>query len=185
MAATFLGANSSKRSVVLDLKQSLGRKALFALLEQSDVLLCSVRPQKMRALGLDLEGLRDRFPRLVVVAIVGFGDQGPYAGRLAYDDIIQGLNSKGRRNRSCWTACARVAIGFDQSWTSSSLGALAPSLRSFVHVLQKCATKRLRRVEAIFDAEGDMNKPMLEIVARLETIRISRSTEGQQRCVSL
>ena len=91
MAATFLGANRSKRSIVLDLKQPAGRDALLALVEGADVLVCSVRPQKMRALGLAPETLRERNPRLIVVGIHGFGDGGPYAGRPAYDDIIQGL----------------------------------------------------------------------------------------------
>lgn len=91
MAATFVGANRSKRSIVLDLKQEAGRDALLTLLEGADVLVCSMRPQKMRALGLALDSLRERHPRLIVVAINGFGEGGPYAGRPAYDDIIQGL----------------------------------------------------------------------------------------------
>lgn len=91
MAATFMGANRSKRSVVLDLKKQAGRDALLHLLDSADVLVCSVRPQKMRALGLAPETLRARNPRLIVVAIQGFGEDGPYAGRPAYDDIIQGL----------------------------------------------------------------------------------------------
>ena len=91
MAATFLGANRSKRSIVLDLKQPAGRDALLTLLDGADVLVCSVRPQKMRALGLGPEVLRARNPRLIVVGIHGFGEGGPYAGRPAYDDIIQGL----------------------------------------------------------------------------------------------
>ena len=91
MAATFLGANRSKRSIVLDLKQEAGREALLTLADTADVLVCSVRPQKMRALGLAPEVLRERNPRLIVVGIHGFGEGGPYAGRPAYDDIIQGL----------------------------------------------------------------------------------------------
>ena len=91
MAATFLGANRSKRSIVLDLKQPAGRDALLRLLDGADVLVCSVRPQKMRALGLAPEILMERNPRLIVVGILGFGEGGPYAGRPAYDDIIQGL----------------------------------------------------------------------------------------------
>ena len=81
MAATFLGANRSKRSIVLDLKQPAGRDALLTLVDGADVLVCSVRPQKMRAHGLALESLRERRPRLIVVAIQGFGEGGPYAGR--------------------------------------------------------------------------------------------------------
>jgi crotonobetainyl-CoA:carnitine CoA-transferase CaiB-like acyl-CoA transferase len=91
MAATFIGANRSKRSIVLDLKQAPAREALLALADQADVLICSVRPQKMAALGLAPEVLRHRNPRLIVVAVQGFGADGPYAGRPAYDDIIQGL----------------------------------------------------------------------------------------------
>lgn len=91
MAATFIGANRSKRSIVLDLKQAAARDALLALVDEADVLISSVRPQKMVALGLSPEALRQRNPRLIVVAVQGFGAGGAYAGRPAYDDIIQGL----------------------------------------------------------------------------------------------
>lgn len=92
MSATFIGANRSKRSIVLDLKQAAAREALLVLVDQADVLICSIRPQKLAALGLAPELLRERNPRLIVVAIQGFGSGGPYAGKPAYDDIIQGLS---------------------------------------------------------------------------------------------
>lgn len=92
MAAAFVGSNRSKRSIVLDLKQPGGRDALLRLAETADVLVYSVRPQKMAALGLAPEILRERNPRLVVVGVHGFAEGGPYAGRPAYDDIIQGLS---------------------------------------------------------------------------------------------
>jgi crotonobetainyl-CoA:carnitine CoA-transferase CaiB-like acyl-CoA transferase len=91
MAATFIGANRSKRSVVLDLKQPAAREALLLLIDTADVLVYSMRPQKLQALGLAPEVLRTRNPKLVVVAVHGFAEGGPYAGRPAYDDIIQGL----------------------------------------------------------------------------------------------
>ena len=91
MAATFLGANRSKRSIVLDLKLKDAREALMVLIDSADVLVYSMRPQKMAALGLAPDVLRGRNPRIVVVAIHGFAEDGPYAGRPAYDDIIQGL----------------------------------------------------------------------------------------------
>jgi crotonobetainyl-CoA:carnitine CoA-transferase CaiB-like acyl-CoA transferase len=91
MAATFLGANRSKRSIVLDLKLKDAREALMVLIDSADVLVYSMRPQKMAALGLAPNVLRARNPQLVVVAIHGFAENGPYAGRPAYDDIIQGL----------------------------------------------------------------------------------------------
>jgi crotonobetainyl-CoA:carnitine CoA-transferase CaiB-like acyl-CoA transferase len=91
MAATFIGANRSKRSIVLDLKNPAGRDALLALAEQADVLISSVRPQKLALLGLDPAALMSRNDRLIVISVTGFGEGGPYAGRPAYDDIIQGL----------------------------------------------------------------------------------------------
>lgn len=91
MAATFIGANRSKRSAVLDLKQAAAREALLLLIDGADVLVYSMRPQKMKALGLAPDVLRARNPKLVVVAVHGFAEGGPYAGRPAYDDIIQGL----------------------------------------------------------------------------------------------
>ena len=91
MAATFIGANRSKRSVVLDLKQAAARDALMRMIDTADVLVYSMRPQKMAALGLAPEVLRQRNRKLVVVAVHGFAEGGPYAGRPAYDDIIQGL----------------------------------------------------------------------------------------------
>ena len=91
MAATFIGANRNKRSVVLDLKQPAAREVLMALTDQADVLVYNMRPQKMAALGLTPGVLRSRNDKLIVVAINGFGEDGPYGGRPAYDDIIQGL----------------------------------------------------------------------------------------------
>ena len=91
MAATFIGANRSKRSIVLDLKQPAAREVLMALTDNADVLVYNMRPQKMAALGLTPSVLRSRNDQLIVVAINGFAEDGPYGGRPAYDDIIQGL----------------------------------------------------------------------------------------------
>jgi crotonobetainyl-CoA:carnitine CoA-transferase CaiB-like acyl-CoA transferase len=91
MASLFIAANRNKRSVVLDLKTAAGREALLVLADGADILLHNNRPQKMRALGLDPEILLRRNPRLVYACLHGFGEAGPYGGRPAYDDIIQGL----------------------------------------------------------------------------------------------
>lgn len=92
MAAAFIGSNRSKRSIVLDLKQEGARGALLSLVESADAVVYSMRPQKMVALGLGPDVLRARNPSLVVVSAHGFADDGLYAGRPAYDDIIQGLS---------------------------------------------------------------------------------------------
>jgi len=92
MGAIFLGVNRGKRSVVLDLKQAHDRVALDELLATADVLMHSIRPQKLAAIGLAPEEVRSRHPRLVYVGLHGFAEDGPYGGKPAYDDIIQGLS---------------------------------------------------------------------------------------------
>ena len=91
MSAIFLGVNRSKRSIVLDLGDAAARDALLRLVDGADVLLHSIRPQKLAKLGLDPETLLARNPRLVFAGLHGFADGGPYAGRPAYDDVIQGM----------------------------------------------------------------------------------------------
>ncbi len=92
MAAMFMGVNRSKKSVVLDLKQAPARQALHALLATADVFMHSMRPHKLVPLGLDPQALRSRYPRLVYAGLHGFGEDGPYAGLPAYDDVIQGMS---------------------------------------------------------------------------------------------
>lgn len=92
MGAVFLNANRNKRSLVLDLKKPAGRAALLRLVEGADVLVHSVRPEAMKRLGLAYEDCRAANPRIVYAAALGFRPNGPYSGKAAYDDIIQGLS---------------------------------------------------------------------------------------------
>jgi crotonobetainyl-CoA:carnitine CoA-transferase CaiB-like acyl-CoA transferase len=90
MAAGFLHINRNKRSLVLDLKQPVGREALLKLVADADVLVYNVRPQAMARLGLDYEAVRAANPNIIYVGVYGYGQRGPYAPRPAYDDLIQG-----------------------------------------------------------------------------------------------
>jgi crotonobetainyl-CoA:carnitine CoA-transferase CaiB-like acyl-CoA transferase len=92
MASLFLGSNRNKRSIVLDLKRAECREALFALTDKADIFLHNVRPQKLSSLGLSAADLCARNTRLIYVGLHGFGEDGPYGGRAAYDDIIQALS---------------------------------------------------------------------------------------------
>lgn len=92
MSALFLGCNRSKRGIVLDLKLEAGREALGRLVAGADILLHSIRPQKLAKLGLASDALLARNPRLIVANLLGFGSDGPYAGLPAYDDVIQGMS---------------------------------------------------------------------------------------------
>ncbi|RYY28811.1 MAG: CoA transferase [Sphingomonadales bacterium] len=88
--ALYLNANRHKRSICLDLKRPEALDLLDRLLKSADVLATNIRPAAMARLGLDATALLVRHPRLVYAAMVGFGQTGPYAGKPAYDDLIQG-----------------------------------------------------------------------------------------------
>jgi crotonobetainyl-CoA:carnitine CoA-transferase CaiB-like acyl-CoA transferase len=90
MGHIFLHANQGKRSIVLDLKRAEGREAALRLAAQTDVLISNVRPQAMARLGLDYASVKARNPRVIHVSCCGFGQDGPYAAKAAYDDLIQG-----------------------------------------------------------------------------------------------
>lgn len=92
MGHFFLMANRNKRCIVLDLKSEKGRDAFLKLAEDADVVISSIRPAAMNRLGLGYEDCRKVNPKLIYVALVGFGQDGPYGPRPAYDDIIQGLS---------------------------------------------------------------------------------------------
>ncbi len=90
MGALFLLANRGKRSCVLDLKEPRGRAAALKLAARCDVLIYNVRPAAMARLGLGYEHVKAVNPRIIYVGVYGFGERGPYAGKPAYDDLIQG-----------------------------------------------------------------------------------------------
>jgi crotonobetainyl-CoA:carnitine CoA-transferase CaiB-like acyl-CoA transferase len=90
MGHIFLHVNSGKKSVVLDLKKPAAVEALMRLVEMSDVFISNVRPLAMARLGLDYEAVKARNPKIIYVSCVGFGQDGPYAAKPAYDDLIQG-----------------------------------------------------------------------------------------------
>jgi len=92
MGSFFLNLNRNKKSIVLDLKQSEDAEAFGRLLETADVLVHNMRSDAERKLGIDYDSLAPRYPRLVHAAALGFGKNGPYSDRPAYDDVIQGLS---------------------------------------------------------------------------------------------
>jgi crotonobetainyl-CoA:carnitine CoA-transferase CaiB-like acyl-CoA transferase len=92
MGALFLANNRNKRSVVLDLKSEEGQVVLRTMAAKCDVLLHSVRAASAARLGLSYETLAARNPRLIYCHVKGFSDLGAYAGRPAYDDIVQALS---------------------------------------------------------------------------------------------
>jgi formyl-CoA transferase len=93
MGPVFLNTNRSKRSISLDLKKPAGRDAALRLIASADVLLYNVRPQAMARLQLGYDVVSKLNPRLIYAGVFGFGQDGPYAAKAAYDDLIQGATA--------------------------------------------------------------------------------------------
>lgn len=83
----FIAYNQNKSGIQLDLASPLGRAELLKLLAEADVLVENFRPGVMNRLGLTADVLEQANPRLVYCSITGFGSDGPYASRPAYDTV--------------------------------------------------------------------------------------------------
>ena len=92
MGHVYLNANRNKRSIVLDLKRAPAREALLRLLEDTDVFAYNVRPAAMARLRLAYDDVRAVNPRIIYAGAYGFGQNGPYAARPAFDDLIQAMS---------------------------------------------------------------------------------------------
>lgn len=90
MGPIFLNANRSKRSIVVDLKTPEGLELLLDMCRDADILVYNVRPAAMARLGLSYEKVSAVNPRIIYAGLYGYGQDGEYASRPAYDDLIQG-----------------------------------------------------------------------------------------------
>ncbi|MCU1737832.1 MULTISPECIES: CaiB/BaiF CoA transferase family protein [unclassified Pseudomonas] len=89
LASHFVWTNRSKESLTLDLKQDAADDILQQLLGEADVLVQNLAPGAAARMGLSFEALHERFPRLIVCDISGYGEGGPYEKKKAYDLLIQ------------------------------------------------------------------------------------------------
>ncbi len=88
-ASHFVWTNRSKESITLDLKQPEAVDVLMQLLADADVLVQNLAPGASARMGLSFEALRARYPKLIVCDISGYGADGPYRDKKAYDLLIQ------------------------------------------------------------------------------------------------
>jgi itaconate CoA-transferase len=89
LASHFVWTNRSKESMTLDVKHPEAAPILAQLVGRADVLVQNLAPGAAARLGLSYEALRAKHPRLVVCDISGYGDDGPYRDKKAYDLLIQ------------------------------------------------------------------------------------------------
>lgn len=90
LSSYFVWLNRGKRSLTLDLKHDQARDILTRLMQQSDVIVQNLGPGAIDRLGFAPADLRNRYPALVVCSISGYGSDGPYVHRKAFDLLLQG-----------------------------------------------------------------------------------------------
>jgi CoA:oxalate CoA-transferase len=90
-SAYFLAINRNKRSIAMDIRTAKGAEVLRKLVAGADVIIDNLRAPQRKKLGLDYEQLAAVNPRIVSVSVTGFGSDGPYADRPAYDIIVEAL----------------------------------------------------------------------------------------------
>ena len=92
MGPMHMTVNRGKRSVDWDLKSELGKEATRRLIQGSDVFIHNIRPDALERLGLTFDKVKAIKKDIVYVHCLGFGSDGEYSGRPAYDDLIQGFS---------------------------------------------------------------------------------------------
>lgn len=151
MGISFLAQNAGKQSLTLNLKDDRGKEALRRLVARADVLVENFRPGVMERLGLGPEALRVENPRLIYCAISGFGQSGPWAGRPAYDQIVQGAS--GVMSITGDAASAPLRVGFPLADTVGGLTA-AMAICAALNAPERGAFIDVSMLEALLSAMG-------------------------------
>lgn len=128
LASHFVWTNRSKESLTLDVKHGAAGRILGGLLEKADVLVQNLAPGAAARLGLSFEALKEKHPRLIVCNISGYGPDGPYRDKKAYDLLIQSesgfLSVTGSPEEPAKAGCSIADIAAGMYAYSSILAAL-------------------------------------------------------------
>tara|TARA_R110001606_G_scaffold255674_2_gene403850 strand:+ start:50752 stop:51951 length:1200 start_codon:yes stop_codon:yes gene_type:complete len=128
LASHFVWTNRSKESLTLDLKHDAAQPLLEQLLSDADVLVQNLAPGAAARMGLSFEALHERFPKLIVCDISGYGEGGPYQDKKAYDLLIQSeggfLSVTGSQEEMAKAGCSIADISAGMYAYSHILAAL-------------------------------------------------------------
>ncbi|HVZ10724.1 CaiB/BaiF CoA transferase family protein [Rhodopila sp.] len=156
MSGQFMAVNRNKRSIAIDLKQAAGKEILRRLITTADALVSNIRPAGLARLGFSYEACQDLNPKLIYAVATGFGQDGPWRARPAFDEIIQ------------------AASGFASAMGTDEEPAFVPSLigdKLCGMALTSAVTAALLHRERT--GQGQMVEvPMLETLAAFNSIEM-------------
>lgn len=128
LSSHFVWTNRSKESLTLNLKSDDGQSILHQLLTESDILVQNLAPGAARRMGLSFAALKESYPRLILCDISGYGEDGPYRDKKAYDLLIQSesgfLSVTGTPDSPAKAGCSISDIAAGMYAYSSILAAL-------------------------------------------------------------
>ena len=156
MSGQFMAVNRNKRSIAVDLRHADGKEVLRRLIASADALVSNIRPAALERLGFGYETCRSINPRLVYASATGFGQDGPWAARPAFDEIIQ------------------AASGFASAMGSDEEPAFVPSLvgdKICGMALTSAVTAALLHRERTGEGQR-VEVPMLETLAAFNSIEM-------------
>ncbi len=134
LSSHFVWTNRSKESVTLDLKHPEGMEILHRLVAKADVLVQNLAPGAAARLGMSFETLHERYPQLIVCDISGYGSDGPYRDKKAYDLLVQSesgfLSVTGSADEPAKAGCSLADIAAGMYAYSNILAALLQRQRT-------------------------------------------------------
>ena len=167
-SAYFVWLNRGKESLVLDLAREDDKALLAAIIAKADVLVQNLKPGAIAKLGFPLEQLRRAHPRLVICSISGYGEEGPYAKRKAYDMLVQAESGLASITGSP-EAPARVGV---------SVCDIAAGMNAYEAILEALLAREKTGDGAaisisMFDAMADwMSVPLIQYEGGAQPLRI-------------
>lgn len=141
-SAYFININRGKKSVVIDLKKPKGREIFLRLVEKADVLIENFAPGTMEKLGLGYDVISKVNPRIIYASISGFGQEGPYRNKTAYDLIAQAMG--GIMSITGWPESPPTRVG---TAIGDILGALYATVAILAALKARDATGMGERVD--------------------------------------
>eukprot|EP01030_Chromulinospumella_sphaerica_P007160 gene7160-7002_t len=121
----FVWTNRSKESLTLDLKNHDAMAVLSSLLQSADVLVQNLAPGAAARMGLSFEALSPKHPKLIVCDISGYGEDGPYRDKKAYDLLIQSESGM----------LSITGTPEDPSKTGNSIADIAAGMYAYTNIL--------------------------------------------------